>query len=768
MRYHLTIFCAENAERGARSATRTMTFAKSTLSLLCSLLFSGSLSAAMLGEMTVRSVPGEPLDAILTIEDVDLSSTTSMVRVAPPGTYLREGVAWPEQVQDLKLKRDASADNNVTVRVVGSETLGTESFPLLIELNVGGNVTVRQYVLHAENGHFSVTADLPRRTVTAPAAAPETSAAPSVTMAAASDPKEVKALKRRLAKKGRYAPSVVRDYVALNGFDSTQPFNVIEDMTIWSIAKLYWPVFEGCTMEQLVVGFEEKNPGAFLRDDPSKLVIGSKLTAPTRAEVLAIDPVAAFRRVHGNDTAIPMPTQNLIDAQAMSLETAEKTARAQTEARERGLAPAEVAAAGRAAIEADRAERTEARELMGEEHPGTAPAAEPSEPAVTETKTQKPAAQTPAESASAETTEAATAESSAEATAQTTAEPAAETTAASETAAAEEPGAPAPEELPNPDDAADQSVTQDSLNRPADPAIAEAAAEQNAEAPAEEKPAEEVAPAAVEPAQDAAKTAEPAPAAESEKAAATEEKKDDSSGLSGGVIGVGLLILLLLLWLLRRKKSDGNEPEPKPEQTVTLSKDIPPSSPAQLKALERTVDEAVKNGTTAGAMGVGAAAFAEEKARDGQETAAEAAPEEPVAEAKTEEPAAQPWLEPDDEMPPVDEEERNRTSDKAVSDVVGDLTLELDEPEEKAPAPEPEAPELPPVATGEPVSHIRSEREVAQTAAIDGKLKLAQAFVGLGALKEARELLAEVREKGTAQQREHAKFLEERIGGEKA
>lgn len=745
-----------------------MTFAKSTLSLLCSLLFSGSLSAAMLGEMTVRSVPGEPLDAILTIEDVDLSSTTSMVRVAPPGTYLREGVAWPEQVQDLKLKRDASADNNVTVRVVGSETLGAESFPLLIELNVGGNVTVRQYVLHAENGRFAVTADLPRRTVTAPAVAVETPSTPSVTMAAASDPKEVKALKRRLAKKGRYAPSVVRDYVALNGFDSTQPFNVIEDMTIWSIAKLYWPVFEGCTMEQLVVGFEEKNPGAFLRDDPSKLVIGSKLTAPTRAEVLAIDPVAAFRRVHGNDTAIPMPTQNLIDAQAMSLETAEKTARAQTEARERGLVPAEVAAAGRAAIEADRAERTEARELMGEEHPGTAPAAEPSEPAVTEAKTQEPAAQTPAESASAETTEAATAESSAEAMARTTAEPAAETTAASETAAAEEPGAPAPEELPNPDDAADQSVTQDSLNRPADPAIAEAAAEQNAEAPAEEKPAEEVAPAAVEPAQDAAKTAEPAPAVEPEKTSATEEKKEESSGLSGGVIGVGVLILLLLLWLLRRKKSDGNEPDPKPEQTVTLSKDIPPSSPAQLKALERTVDEVVKNGTTAGAMGVGAAAFAEEKARDGQETAAEAAPEEPVAEAKTEEPAAQPWLEPDDEMPPVDEDERNRTSDKAVSDVVGDLTLELGEPEEKAPAPEPEAPELPPVATEEPVSHIRSEREVAQTAAIDGKLKLAQAFVGLGALKEARELLAEVREKGTAQQREHAKFLEERIGGEKA
>lgn len=750
-----------------------MTFAKSTLSLLCPLLFSGGLSAAVLGEMTVRSVPGEPLDAILTIEDVDLSSTTSMVRVAPPGTYLREGVAWPEQVQDLKLKRDAAADNNVTVRVVGSETLGTESFPLLIELNVGGNVTVRQYVLHAENGRFAVTADLPRRTVTAPAAAPETPAVSSVTMAAASDPKEVKALKRRLAKKGRYAPSVVRDYVALNGFDSTQPFSVIEDMTIWSIAKLYWPVFEGCTMEQLVVGFEEKNPGAFLSDDPSKLVIGSRLTAPTRAEVLAIDPVAAFRRVHGNDTAIPMPTQNLIDAQAMSLETAEKTARAQTEARERGLATAEVAAAGRAAIEADRAERTQARELMGDEHPGTAPAAQSAEPSATKTEAAEPVAESAAKSAepTAETNGNA-AEFAAPATSETTSVDEASET---EPAASEEAPASASEELPNPDDAADQSVTQDSLNRPADPAIAEAVSEQNAEVqapakePAEEKPSEEAA------LQNAATSAEPAFAAEPEKTAATEEKKDESSGISGGVIGVGVLILLFLWWLLRRKKSEGDDPEAKPEQTVTLAKDIPPSSPAQLKALERTVDEAVKNGTTAGAMGAGAAAFAEEKARGeetapsdeaGKEASASGTPLE--AEAKPAEPAAQPWLEPDDEMPPVDEEERSRTSDKAVSDVVGDLTLDLDDHEEKTPAPAPEAPELPPVAAEEPVSHLRSEREVAQTAAIDGKLKLAQAFVGLGALKEARELLAEVREKGTAQQREHAKFLEERIAGEKA
>lgn len=732
-----------------------MTFAKSTLSLCCALLFSGSLSAALLGDMTVRSVPGEPFDAILTIEDVDLSTTPSMVRVAPPGTYLREGVTWPEQVQDLRLQRDSSASNRVTVRVVGRESLAAESFPLLIELNVGGNVSVRQYDLRVENGHFAVVADAPRRTVTALTPTVAKAAVQTLTVDAASDPKEVRKLQKRLARKGRYAPYVVRDYVALNGFDSTEPFPVIEDMTIWSIAKLYWPVFEGCTMEQLVVGFEEKNPEAFLKNDPSKLVIGSKLTAPSRAEVLAIDPVAAFRRVHGDDMVIPMPTQNLIDAQALDLETAEFTARAQTEARERGASPADVAAAGRAALEAQRAQKTMERELRGEEHPGVAPV-----PAVSNDEA-KPVP-TSEMAPSAETVPS-----------QKTIEPSALVNDAEETERVAESMSTSPEvpdekvietpedssssgltaeDLPTADDAADESVTSETVDQPADPTLS---------APEEALPSS--APTrvekSVEPVAETNKV-EPLPVKDT-----TEPKaRDTNTAFPAGAVAVGVFLLLLLLWLLRRKKAEPEE-EKKASQSVTLQKNIPVTSDAQLKALERTVDEAVKNGTTAGAMGVGAAAYAEERAKEEATDSSTETNEMPSVEETI--PAAdgtsQPWLEPDDEMPPIDEDDRQRTSDRAVSDVVGDLSLDLEPAEEVTPAKEAVVSASQTAAVQVPTGP-RSEREVAQTAALDGKLKLAQAFVGLGALKEARELLHEVKTKGTIAQREAARYLEERIG----
>ena len=76
--------------------------------------FAVSAQAVSLGDLTVESKPGEPLEALLEINDLDLTISPLLVRVAPPATYLREGVNWPSQVQDLKLARDGS---NGTVRL---------------------------------------------------------------------------------------------------------------------------------------------------------------------------------------------------------------------------------------------------------------------------------------------------------------------------------------------------------------------------------------------------------------------------------------------------------------------------------------------------------------------------------------------------------------------------------------------------------------------------------------------------------------------------
>lgn len=666
--------------------------------------FAVSAQAVSLGDLTVESKPGEPLEALLEINDLDLTISPLLVRVAPPATYLREGVNWPSQVQDLKLARDGS-NGTVRLRLYGEQALQSGSFPLLMEMNAGGTVTVRAYEVQTKDGSFVVTPSAERTTVKgeprrlspeplvvprepeaaqdnqeakkegkaetkseskaesgAAALAVKTAAAPQKEVSAASAEKQGK-----IRRKGRYAPNVVKEYVALNGFDASQAFHVQQDMTLWSVALLYWPSYRGATLEQLVIAFRNLNRTAFKEGDPGRLEVRSVLNPPTVEEVLAIDPVAAFHEVHGADTAIPGPTQNLIDAQRLSGEAAAKVADAQDRERTAGKAPEVVAEAGQQALEEEKAE------------------------AVRE--------------------EAEAAEARAEAKA---AEEAAEKAAAAEAAAAEKPAESA---------------------KPAEPA---------ADAPK------------VEP----VKTEAPA-------------RPADAAG-SGGTNnllfwGVGALVLALLAFLgLRSRKREEDPVEEKKPVAVLIQKDVPPTSEAQLKAVSTTVDEAVKNGTTAGAMGAGAMAYAMAQKNETRNS------EKALKSEGTGAPADQPWLEPDDdELPPLDEEEKGPVlgASRQAAAVLEGVSLDLDDAvapaQTSAPAAAPAAAtpapaEQKPAEQPEP-AEPETDKERALAKALDAKLKLATSFVSLGAVDEALELLQEVKRRGGDELRHRAEVLEERI-----
>ena len=666
--------------------------------------FAVSAQAVSLGDLTVESKPGEPLEALLEINDLDLTISPLLVRVAPPATYLREGVNWPSQVQDLKLARDGS-NGTVRLRLYGEQALQSGSFPLLMEMNAGGTVTVRAYEVQTKDGSFVVTPSAerttvkgePRRLSPEPLVVPrepeaaqdnqeakkegkaetkseskaESGAAALAVKTAAASQKEVSAASAekqgKIRRKGRYAPNVVKEYVALNGFDASQAFHVQQDMTLWSVALLYWPSYRGATLEQLVIAFRNLNRTAFKEGDPGRLEVRSVLNPPTVEEVLAIDPVAAFHEVHGADTAIPGPTQNLIDAQRLSGEAAAKVADAQDRERTAGKAPEVVAEAGQQALEEEKAE------------------------AVRE--------------------EAEAAEARAEAKA---AEEAAEKAAAAEAAAAEKPAESA---------------------KPAEPA---------ADAPK------------VEP----VKTEAPA-------------RPADAAG-SGGTNnllfwGVGALVLALLAFLgLRSRKREEDPVEEKKPVAVQIQKDVPPTSEAQLKAVSTTVDEAVKNGTTAGAMGAGAMAYAMAQKDETRNS------EKALKSEGTGAPADQPWLEPDDdELPPLDEEEKGPVlgASRQAAAVLEGVSLELDDAvapaQTSAPAAAPAAAtpapaEQKPAEQPEP-AEPETDKERALAKALDAKLKLATSFVSLGAVDEALELLQEVKRRGGDELRHRAEVLEERI-----
>ena len=729
-----------------------------------------SLSQAVeLGDLKVVSQPGQPLEAVLDVNDVDITISPLLVRVAPPATYLREGVEWPREAQDLKMARMGGEAGKVRVKVVGGQSL-SEGFPLLIEMNAGGKVTVRSYRLDPVNGTFRVSAaeEMPAAEPKA-AAGGESSAAPAAESAeiapqsmkavdksvekvsetaekpvektafaaAEAHPKTTQRIeeKEKLVKSlevgkkgghrtGRYAPNVVREYVALNGFNPNDAFTVQRDMTLWSIAKLYWPSCPGALLEQVAVALTQKNPSAFVDGDPSRIVIGQSLSAPLSDEVFAIDPMEAFRAVHGASAAVPGPTQNLIDAQHRSREAAGETAAAQIAALSRGESVEQVAETGRKALDAWESDQKKAAAAG-------APTA-----AVNALAEAAPALHEAPESA-------APAEASAEAN-----PPAAAPVSEAETAAADTGAAAQP------------TAETDSKTEAAAPS------------PTESAPAEDA-----KPAQSAADAQQPA----------AEEKRPLISYL---LIIVGIAIIASIAWRKRREKAVKEAEEAvaaakKGQGVVAFQRDVAPAGEAQLKAVEATVDEAVKNGTTAGAMGVGAMAYTEAQMKaDAQAAAAEAAAA--TAKKQVEE---QPWLKADDndqELPPLSDEERE-SSERTAKQTAGmtaeklkrvDLNLDAQTPAYVPPlAPEPiptEAAAAPvkaapaPQPAAQPAAPVPNEKERARLEAIDAKLNLAKSFIGLDAKKEALELLAEVKKEGSEVQRAAAQRLLDEVNGKSA
>lgn len=729
-----------------------------------------SLSQAVeLGDLKVVSQPGQPLEAVLDVNDVDITISPLLVRVAPPATYLREGVEWPREAQDLKMARMGGEAGKVRVKVVGGQSL-SEGFPLLIEMNAGGKVSVRSYRLDPVNGTFRVSAaeEMPAAEPKA-AAGGELSAAPAAESAetapqsmmtvdksvekvsetaekpvektafAAAEAhqkttqrieekeKSVKSLeagKKGGHRTGRYAPNVVREYVALNGFNPNDAFTVQRDMTLWSIAKLYWPSCPGALLEQVAVALTQKNPSAFVDGDPSRIVIGQSLSAPLSDEVFAIDPMEAFRAVHGASAAVPGPTQNLIDAQHRSREAAGETAAAQIAALSRGESVKQVAEIGRKALDAWESNQKKAAAAGAPTAAVNAPAeAAPALPEAPES--------------------AAPAQPSAEANPPSAAPVSEAETAAANTGAAAQP-----------------TAENDSKTEAAAPS------------PTESAPAEDA-----KPAQSAADAQQPA----------AEEKRPLISYL---LIIVGIAIIASIAWRKRREKAVKEAEEAvaaakKGQGVVAFQRGVAPAGEAQLKAVEATVDEAVKNGTTAGAMGVGAMAYTEAQMKaDAQAAAAAAAAA--TAKKQVEE---QPWLKADDndqELPPLSDEERE-SSERTAKQTAGmtaeklkRVDLNLDEqtpayvpplapepiPTEAAAAPVKAAPAPQPAA--QPAAPVPNEKERARLEAIDAKLNLAKSFIGLDAKKEALELLAEVKKEGSEVQRAAAHRLLDEVNGKSA
>lgn len=609
-------------------------------------------AAVSLGDITMTSQPGAPMEATLQIEDIDYTKSPILVRIAPPATYIREGVEWPNQARDLFIAK-AREPQGLKLQIMGESRI-EGSFPLLIELNVGGTVTVRRYDLIQKNGRYEVFYS---KEVPASYAAAEASSGEK----AASDEKSAAPKKRRIS----YAPKVVKEYVAVHGFDPAEPFVVQRDMTLWSVVRLYAPSYPDATMDQLVTAFARRNPKAFINADPARIVVGAKLVPPTREEAAAVDPMEAFRLYHGEDEPVPDMTSNLVKAQAASSECAAAVGRAQIEARDAGRGVKAASEAGALVL---------ASEVCSARPESVKPESEAE--VVNEDAASVQAAEVPQPQAS-------------------------QAALTDDAAAGESSGASEPVET--------------------------------------EQPAGESAgPAAVDADQvDMNSVIEEKIAADPEVFRNAEHFEDSQNPLLWWLIGAAAAAAAGFLLFSRRRTGEKKEDDKPAAGVVSIQKDVPPSSPSQIAALKATVDECVKNGTTAGAMGAGIQTFTEERMKEERAAAGDQF---------------------DDESEVTEEDIARRLEN---------INLDLDSEDEVRSKAEPlgedDAPsfDIPQFASEEAAD--ADPRDKARWEALDAKIKLAATFAGMGAVGEAEELLDEVVQNGSPSQKEKAIEMKKKL-----
>ena len=121
-------------------------FSKKTCVLAMMLAVGSVAQAAYLGQLQVTSQASQNFEATFLVHDVSPTGTSLTARLAPAETYAKYGITMPQSAKGMNLALIKKSP--LTLRISSNRPATERAFPLLVELNEGGRITVRQYNIH--------------------------------------------------------------------------------------------------------------------------------------------------------------------------------------------------------------------------------------------------------------------------------------------------------------------------------------------------------------------------------------------------------------------------------------------------------------------------------------------------------------------------------------------------------------------------------------------------------------------------------------------
>lgn len=317
-------------------------------------LLSGAVMALGLGEIRVKSQPGQPLVAeipVISNEPGELEQLQA--RLASPITFERVGLARPEGlVSGLNFAVAISDDGKPVIRVTSSEPVQVAAVNFLIEVDWGQGRLVREYSALVDTPDALAAASQPIIDAPLPPPAdtivrePEPIAATEPAPAAAAEPVVPQPAPAAAAPTPRAPAAAPSPTLAAGG-----ELEVQRGQTLSQIAR---DLGQGYSLDQTMLALLRANPDAFINGNINRLKQGAVLRVPQSAELaqlgeaeaaaLVRDQMAEWRQAR---RPIPQPVETavapLAPAPPRATPAAPRTAEARLE-----IAPPDAGAATRA------------------------------------------------------------------------------------------------------------------------------------------------------------------------------------------------------------------------------------------------------------------------------------------------------------------------------------------------------------------------------------------------------------------------------------
>mgnify|MGYP004458040463 FL=1 len=262
----------------------------------------GAASAAELGTLSVSSRLNEPLAAKLTVNDVNEASQPLVLQLASDAVYAKVG-RQPVPA-DLGVKLTLASRNPWVVSITSEKPVTVEDMPIIVEMSEAGKLSAKFYRVKLEKAPAAgatapktalvklPSAQSAAKTASALPSAEKTTAAKTVVKAQTVAKTPVKTVE---AKKAAAKP-VTGDLYDLD--DLSRPVIVRSGMTMWSIAKMYQPRYEGARTEEVLVALVRANPKSFEGGRVTGVKNGARLVPPSEKLVKSVGTDTAWCLVH--------------------------------------------------------------------------------------------------------------------------------------------------------------------------------------------------------------------------------------------------------------------------------------------------------------------------------------------------------------------------------------------------------------------------------------------------------------------------------------